>query len=100
MSPFPQLWSRAGCKSLELKNHPSKETANASSIYPYRSHIYFTHDLIDVRARKVGFYAREGLFPSQKRRRKYWWFYIGNADGQLKMPPQWIGTSVVKLKRS
>jgi hypothetical protein len=26
--------------------------------------------------------------------------FIGNADGQLKMPPQWIGTSVVKLKRS
>src|SRR5450631_4014127 len=27
MSPFPQLWSCAGCKSLELKIHPSKETA-------------------------------------------------------------------------
>jgi hypothetical protein len=26
--------------------------------------------------------------------------FIGFADGQLKMPPQWIQTNVVKLKRA
>jgi DNA primase len=26
--------------------------------------------------------------------------FVGYADGQLKMPPQWIGTNVVKLKRA
>jgi hypothetical protein len=26
--------------------------------------------------------------------------FIGYVDGQLKMPPQWIGTNVVKLKRA
>jgi DNA primase len=26
--------------------------------------------------------------------------FVGFADGQLKMPPQWIGTNVVKLKRA
>jgi len=26
--------------------------------------------------------------------------FVGYADGQLKMPPQWIGTNVMKLKRA
>jgi hypothetical protein len=26
--------------------------------------------------------------------------FTGYADGQLKTPPQWIGTNVVKLKRA
>ena len=26
--------------------------------------------------------------------------FVGYADGQLKMPPHWIGTNVVKLKRA
>jgi len=26
--------------------------------------------------------------------------FVGYADGQLKMAPQWIGTNVVKLKRA
>ena len=26
--------------------------------------------------------------------------FVGYADGQLKMPPQWIQTNVVKLKRA
>src|ERR1700730_2810735 len=38
------------------KSIPRKRQQSTSSIYPYRSHdLYSTHNLIDVRARKVGF---------------------------------------------
>jgi hypothetical protein len=52
-----------------------------SSIYPYRSHdLYFTHDLIDVRARKVVFYAREGLFRSQSEAETFLAYSLGFAE--------------------
>ena len=48
---------------------------------------------------QIGFTRGRVYFPIRNEDRSIAGF-VGYADGQLKMPPQWIGTNVVKLKRT
>jgi hypothetical protein len=53
----------------------------------------------DATKLQIGFRPRQGLLPYPKRRRPVAGF-VGYADGQLEMPPAWIGTNVAKPKRT
>jgi hypothetical protein len=50
-------------------------------------------------AAQIGFTRGKVYFPIRNEDGSISGF-VGFADGQLKMPPQWLRTNVVKLKRA
>ena len=87
---------------------PKRETKKETTFDPvaFASKLSFTDEVAelgiseeDATRLQIGFTRGKVYFPVRNEDGSISGF-IGYADGQLKMPPQWIGTNVVKLKRA
>ena len=104
-------WKRFDTQKTEAGNNrpqPKRDTKKETAFDPsaFASKLAFTDEVAelgiseeDATRLQIGFTRRKVYFPVRNDDGSISGF-IGFADGQLKMPPQWIGTNVVKLKRA
>ena len=90
------------------RSQPKRDTKKETAFDPaaFASKLAFTDEVAelgiseeDATRLQIGFTRGKVYFPVRNEDGSISGF-IGYADGQLKMPPQWIQTNVVKLKRA
>jgi DNA primase len=94
--------SKSEPKSRHTPGTPPREFDPAA----FASKLAFTDEVAelgineeDATRLQIGFTRGKVYFPVRNEDGSISGF-VGYADGRLKMPPQWIGTNVVKLKRA